>query len=153
MEAPPLETFLTEHTLLKGLPPRYATLLCECASDVRFDEGDIIFRHGDPADRFYLIQDGRVSLDISSHTGETLTIQTLEAGDVLGFSWLFPPYIWYFDARAMKVTRAFALPGTILRGKCEQDPRLGYELMKRFSAVLHARMQATRMQILDVYGP
>ncbi|MDH3719745.1 MAG: Crp/Fnr family transcriptional regulator, partial [Planctomycetota bacterium] len=72
---------------------------------------------------------------------------------VLGWSWLFPPYIWYFDARAMIRTRAVAVDGLCLRAKCDEDPKLGYELMKRFSAILNSRLQAARLQILDIYGP
>jgi hypothetical protein len=81
-----------------------------------------------------------------------VVIGTLEAGEVLGWSWLFAPYHWHFDARAVGVVRATAFDGACLRGKCDDDPRLGYELMRRFAAVMIDRLQWTRLQLLDVYG-
>ena len=82
-----------------------------------------------------------------------MTIQTLGPGEVLGWSWLFPPYRWYFDGRALKQTQALVLDAIRVREKCEEDPKLGYELMKRSSAIIHHRMQAARLQIIDLYGP
>lgn len=148
-----LEPYLAEHPLFRDLGSNIVTLLTECAFNVRFAEGERIFRHGDPAERCYLIRHGIVSLEIGSPTKGPLTIQTLGPGEVLGWSWLFPPYKWHFDARALEPTRAIALDGKCLRGKCDEDPKLGYELMKRFSAIMHARMQAARLQITDIYGP
>ncbi len=153
MKISTLEPYLAEHPMFRDLDPAYVKLLCECAGNVRFAKGEMVFRQGEPADRFYLLRDGMVSVEIKSSTQQPLTIQTLKGGEVLGWSWLFPPYTWYFDARALKSTRAIALDGKCLRGKCDEDPKLGYELMKRFSATLHAGMQAARMQIMDLYGP
>jgi CRP-like cAMP-binding protein len=76
----------------------------------------------------------------------------LAAGEVLGWSWLIPPYHWKFDARAIEQTRALALDGKCLRTKCEEDHDLGYELLKRFAQIMEERLQATRLQLLDVYG-
>lgn len=153
MKTGTLEPYLAEHPLFRDLPADYVTLLSECASNVRFADGDRLFRQGEPADRCYLIRHGIVSVEICSPTAGPVTIQTLGPGEVLGWSWLFPPYKWHLDARAKELTRAIALDGKCLRGKCDQDPKLGYELMKRFSALIHARMQAARLQILDIYGP
>ena len=153
MKTETLEPYLAEHSLFRGLSSDYVTLVSGCASNVRFAEGERIFRQGEPAERCYLIRHGMVSLEIRSPTTGPVTIQTLGPGEVLGWSWLFPPYKWHFDAQAKELTRAVALDGKCLRGKCDQDPKLGYELMKRLSALIHARMQATRLQILDIYGP
>lgn len=153
MRTTTLEPYLTEHPLFRELGAKDVGLLSACAFNVRFAEGERIFRQGQSADRCYLIRHGMVSLEIGASTTGSVTIQTLGPGEVLGWSWLFPPYKWHFDARAMDPTRAIALDGQCLRGKCDQDPRLGYELMKRFSAVIHAHMQAARLQILDIYGP
>jgi CRP/FNR family transcriptional regulator, cyclic AMP receptor protein len=81
-----------------------------------------------------------------------LTIQTLGVGEVLGWSWLFPPYRWLFDARTIELTRAIALDGKCLRAKCDEDHHLGYEMVKRFAQVIIERLQASRLQLLDVYG-
>lgn len=153
MEIRTLETFLEEHPLFRDLDERYAGLLAGCASKVRFCPRELIFRQGGPAEHFYLICDGRVSVELRSPHEGTLTIQTLGAGEVVGWSWLFPPYQWYFDARALDDTSAVRMDGACLRGKCDQDPALGYALMKRFSAIMHERMQAARLQLPDLYGP
>ena len=81
-----------------------------------------------------------------------ITVQTVREGDVLGWSWLFPPYRWHFGARTLQTTRALAFDGKCLRGKCENDHDLGYELFRRFSQVITERLEATRLQLLDLYG-
>ena len=153
MEPKTLEPYLVSQPLFQDLDQDYIRLLAQCASNVRFEPKQFIFRQGEPADRFYLIREGSVSLEIPSLHEGPLTIQTLGKGEVLGWSWLFPPYQWHFDARARQETRAIAMDGRCLRGKCDADPALGYDLMKRFSAIMHERMQAARLQIIDLYGP
>jgi CRP-like cAMP-binding protein len=119
---------------------------------VRFDEGKFLFRDGDDANTFYVIRAGRVAIEIFSPKRGPITVQTVREGEVLGWSWLFPPYKWHFDARALELTRAISLDGKCLRNKCEEDHDLGYELMKRFSEVMIQRLQATRLQVLDLYA-
>lgn len=147
-----LETILAEHPFFAGLDARYVQIIAGCASNVVFNEGQTIFREGEEADRFYLIREGRVALEVHAAGIGTLTIQTLDAGDILGWSWLVPPYRWHFDARAVEQTRAIALDGDCLRRKCEEDHDLGYELLKRFAEIITQRLQATRLQLLDVYS-
>lgn len=147
-----LEPLLTEHSFFRDLPPDYIRLLAGCAKNVRFETGQTIFREGEDADQFYLIRDGRVALEAFTPERGLAPILTLGAGDALGWSWLIPPYKWRFDARAIETTLAFALDGKCLREKCEEDPRLGYELLKRIAEVITERLQATRLQMLDVYG-
>lgn len=153
MKTETIEPYLAEHSLFRDLSPEYVTLVSGCASKVRFTAGERIFRQGEEADRCYLIRHGKVSVEICSPTNGPVTIQTLGPGEVLGWSWLFPPYRWHFDARATESSTAIALDGKCLRGKCDKDPKLGYDLMKRLSALIHARMQAARLQIMDIYGP
>jgi CRP-like cAMP-binding protein len=93
-----------------------------------------------------------VAIEVAAPGSRPITVETVGAGEVVGFSWLFEPYVWQFDARAVEPVTAIALDGVCLRGKCEEDPRLGYELMRRFAAVMTERLQATRLQLLDVYG-
>jgi len=147
-----LERILEEHPFFKGLERRYLQLLVGCASNVRFNAGQFIFREGEEANQFYLIRYGRVGLEIFSPNRGPITIQTLREGEVLGWSWLFPPYQWHFDARALELTRAIALDGECLRKKCEEDHNLGYELTKRFAQIIEQRLEFTRLQLLDVYG-
>jgi CRP-like cAMP-binding protein len=147
-----LETVLSEHPFFTGLEQRYLRIIVGCASNVVFEKGQVIFREGEEADRFYLIRQGRVALEVHAAGIGTITIQTLDAGDILGWSWLVPPYRWHFDARAVETTRAIALDGDCLRRKCEEDHDLGYELLKRFAEIITQRLQATRLQLLDVYS-
>jgi CRP-like cAMP-binding protein len=121
----------------------HVRLLTESAMVTQFEAETIIFHQGDIANRFYLIQHGRVNLETSSEGQKVLTLQTLGAGDVLGWSWLFAPYYWHFSARALEATEALFFYGTRLRESCELDPAFGYELMKRVAAVLMRRLQAS----------
>ena len=147
-----LERILSEHPFFKGLEEPYLQLLVGCASNVRFNAGEVVFREGEEANRFYLIRQGKVAVEMFAPSRGPIILQTLGEGEVLGWSWLVAPYRWRFDGRAVELTRAIALDGECLRGKCEEDHDLGYELMKRVSLVMEKLVQATRMQLADVYG-
>lgn len=147
-----LEPILAEHPFLKGLPPALLAELVGCAANVKFDTGAFVFRQGQEANNFYILRDGKVAVEVFAPQKGAITIDTLAAGDVLGWSWLIPPYHWHFDARAIEPTRAIALDGRCMRTKCESDHELGYELMKRFAQIIEQRLDATRWQLLDVYG-
>lgn len=160
-----LEPLLRGHKFFAGLDPAHLALLAGCASNEVFPAGSFLFREGEPAQTFYLIREGKVALEIaapgrggrtgvgaSGASAGALVIQTLGDGDVAGFSWLIEPHRWEFDGRAVERVRAVRMDGTCLRGKCEDDPRLGYELMRRFAGLTASRLQATRLQLLDVYG-
>jgi CRP-like cAMP-binding protein len=147
-----LEPLLRDHLLFEGLDPEHVSLLVGCATNVRFAPGEYLLREGDPAETCYLVRHGHVAIEVAAPTAGAITVQTVGEGEVVGFSWLFEPYRWQFDARAVEPTTAISLDGVCLRGKCEEDSRLGYELMRRFARVMVARLQATRLQLLDVYG-
>lgn len=146
-----LGPILNEHPFIKGLDQKHIDLITGCASNVRFDAGQIIFREGEEADQFYVIRQGKVALQIYTPTHGSIIIDTLTEGDILGWSWLIPPYEWRFDAVASELTRAIALDGKCLRTKCEADHDLGYELLKRFAAIVDERLESTRIRLLDVY--
>ncbi len=139
------------HPFLQGLSAGHLDRLSECAMHTQFMRGQLIFSEGDLAGRFYLIRDGRVALESRLKGGVVVPIQVLGAGDVLGWSWLFPPYYWHFDARAVEATRAIFFHGTRLRAECEADHDFGYELIKRLAAVAIGRMQAARQQVLALH--
>ena len=147
-----LESVLREHPFFRDLAPEHLRIIVGCASNVHFGRGATVFKEGQEANHFYLIRRGKIAIEVFVPGRGTLTLQTVAAGDVLGWSWLFPPYRWYFDARAVEETFAFSLDGKCLRGKCEDNHDLGYDLMKRFSLIIAERLQASRLQILDVYG-
>ena len=146
-----LELILAEHPFFKGLEPRYMKLITGCASNIRFDARTYIFREGEAAEQFYLIREGKVALETFAAERGSITIETVEAGEVLGWSWLFPPYQRHFSARVVEPIRAIALDGVCLRTKCEEDHDLGYQLVKRVAHIMMERLQATRLQLLDVY--
>ena len=147
-----LEPILAEHPFFRELARPDLHLLVGCASNVVFEAGSYIFREGGNADSFYLIRQGKVALETVTPERRSVIIQTVGEGEVLGWSWLVPPYHWSFDAQAVELTRAVALDGKCLRTKCDKHPRLGYELLKGFSCIMAERLQAARMQMLDVYG-
>jgi CRP/FNR family cyclic AMP-dependent transcriptional regulator len=147
-----LETLLAEHPFFKGLEPSYLSFIAGCGTNVTFQAGQYIFHEGDPADHFYIIRHGKVQREIFVPERGPLPIDTLAEGDVLGWSWLFPPYQRFSDARAMELTRAIALDGACLRDKCDEDHHLGYELMKRLAPLVTKRLQAAMLQLIDLYG-
>lgn len=147
-----LERILGEHPFFAGLDPAHGRLVTGCARNHRFDAGQYLCREGDPADEFFLIRHGRVALEIAAPGQAPIVFATLGEGEIVGTSWLLPPYRWLFDARAVELTRAIGIDAACLRNKCEADHDLGYDLMKRFLPILAQRLHATRLQILDVYG-
>jgi CRP/FNR family transcriptional regulator, cyclic AMP receptor protein len=148
----PFEPSVAHHPFFQGLEPATIRLICDCAKEACFAAGEVIFHQGDEANRFYLLEKGRVALEVFTPERGVVTIQTLGSGEVLGASWLFPPYLWTYEARASEPTRAIAFNAGCLRGACEEDHDLGYELMKRFAQLLVQRLTAARLQLLDVYA-
>jgi CRP/FNR family cyclic AMP-dependent transcriptional regulator len=147
-----LSTIIAGHRLFKDLAPRYLALLAEVAMFKEFPAGEVIFREGDPANRFYLILEGEVALESAPPDRAPVVLQTIGRDDVLGWSWLFPPYYWHFDARATVPTKAIFFYGTWLRENCERDRDFGYEMMKRMSAIMIERLQATRRKLAELQG-
>jgi CRP-like cAMP-binding protein len=147
-----IEGLLAEVPVFGGLGTRDLETVAGCGRNVRFEAGEQLFREGDAADTFYVVRHGSVALETFVPARGPMMIETIEAGEVIGWSWLFPPYRWHFDARALTQVRATAFDGACLRGKCDADPALGYALMSRFAQVLIERLQWTRLRLLDLYG-
>lgn len=147
-----LEAVLAGHPFFKGLSAEHLELVAGCGRNVHFAAGETIARQGDPADEFYLVRGGSVAVGSFVPPRGELVIETVEAGDVLGWSWLFPPYRAHFDARALTDVRATQFDGTCLRDKCTADPAFGYDIVNRFAQVLIERLKWTRVRLLDVYG-
>ena len=143
--------YLPEHPFFAGLDATTVELAAGCATNVHFRPGALLFREGDPADVFYVLRHGRVSLQMRTPT-EDVVLDTAHDGDVVGWSWLVAPYRWTFDARATEDTSAIAFDGACLRGKCESDPALGYAMLQRVVQVMSARLHSARVRLLDLYG-
>lgn len=147
-----LERIIAQHPFFAGMEEPYVNLLVGCAFNTRFKAGDYIFKEGTEANEFYLVRSGKVALEIIAPQHMPIVVETLSEGDILGWSWLLPPYTWRFNAHAVEETRAIALDGKCLRKKCEENHDLGYELLKRFAWIIAQRLEATRFQLLDVYA-
>ena len=140
------------HRFFAGLEPQTVAFIAGCTRNARFEAGRYLFRAGEPADEFFLIRHGRVSLEVPVPGRDVVAFQTAGEGDVVGVSWLVPPYRWLHDARAVDLVRAIGVDARCLRRKCDDDHDVGYAMMQRFVPVLVDRLQATRLQVLDVYG-
>jgi len=142
---------LPEHPFFAGLDERWIDLVAGCATNTHVSPGQHLFREGGPADTFFVIRHGRVAVETSTPTG-SVVLDTAHEGDVLGWSWLVPPFRWTFDARATEETSLITFDGACLRGKCEDDPELGYALLQRVVQVMSTRLQSARVRLLDLYG-
>lgn len=143
---------LHDHPIFCGLNDDTEQLIAECASLVVHQVGEFIYREEQPADRFYIIRHGRVALEVHSPGHDNIVVDMLTPGDVLGWSWLIPPYRSNFDARAVELTRLISFDAACLRGKMENDPALGYDMYKRMMPLVADRLAAARRQLLDLYG-
>jgi len=143
---------VSHHPLLSGLPGDGVDLVAGCAKNVVFAAGSFLLREGEAADSLYLVRRGKVNLEIHSPGRGPIVVETLGPGDVVGWSWLFPPYRWHLDARALEPVGAITVDAACLRGKADTDPAFGYEIMKRFATVMLGRLDASRLRLLDIYG-
>ena len=144
---------LSRDPFFEGLKPEYIALIAGCGQNVHYDAGAYLLREGEAAEKFFAIRGGSVAVETYVPSRGPVVLQTLGEGEILGWSWLFPPYVWQFDARAREEVRATAFDGACLRTKCDADPALGYDLMKRLARLISNRLEAARRQLLDVYGP
>jgi CRP-like cAMP-binding protein len=152
MEKENLTEILRQHPFLHNVADEHMQTIVGCASNVRFAEGAYLIREGEIANKFFLIRSGRVALEIDVSGRGGLRIQTVGPGEVLGWSWLISPYRWHFNGVAVMDTRVIALDAECLRNKCENDKHFGYEMLKRLAVVMEKRLEATRIQLLDLYG-
>jgi CRP/FNR family cyclic AMP-dependent transcriptional regulator len=148
-----IEDLLGTHPFTQGLDDEILRLIAGCATNVVFESGSYLFREGGNADRFFLLRHGTVALELFVPGEGARTFLTVKSGEMLGVTWLVPPYRWAYDARAVELTRAIAFDATCLRDKCEADHHVGYELMKRFVPALVERLHAAQLQMADIYGP
>src|SRR3989338_421271 len=128
-----IQMTLSEHPFFKGFSSSHIEFIAGCASNVNFKAGDVIFREGQKADKFYIVRHGKIVIEIFTAPRGTIKIQTIENGEALGWSWLIPPHHWRFDARAIEATSVLSFDGKCLREKCEKDHHLGYEFLKKIA--------------------
>ena len=143
---------LAAHPFLHGMSRDQLSTLARTASDVTFGARHRIFSDGGHATRFWLIQSGRVSLDLDIPGEGPVVLGTVGLGDLLGWSWLIPPFTWAFGAVAATEVEAFEFDAPTVRECCAADPGLGYELTRRMTHVLAKRLQATRLRLVARSG-
>ena len=145
------DQLMSDHPFFRDLKPEHATLLSGCASAARVEGGEFLFREGEVARAFYIVRHGSIAITSVTPQEGLVTIQTLGESEVLGWSWLLPPYRWHFGARALEPSVVVALDANCVRGKCDSDPEFGYQIMRRFAQVMASRLEATHIQLMNVY--
>ncbi len=153
MTNPPIEQYLSTHAFFAGLSPEFIGFLARCASEQQIEPGAVLFHQGERAHQFYLIRDGRITIEIPAITGPTLQVQSLGADQILGWSWLIPPYQWNFQARAEAHTALLVFDGDAVRARCEAESNFGYLLLKRFAALMAERLEVARQKLMDQWNP
>jgi CRP/FNR family transcriptional regulator, cyclic AMP receptor protein len=146
-----VDELLADVPVFRELPREHRDTVAGCARNAVYEAGRYLMREGEPADAFYVIREGAVALETFVPQRGAVTVQTLHEGDLLGWSWLFSPYRTAFDARVVETAHAIEFDGACLRGKCDSDPALGYDLLTLFAGVIVQRLQHTRMQLLNLY--
>ncbi|MFT5657516.1 MAG: CRP/FNR family cyclic AMP-dependent transcriptional regulator [Gammaproteobacteria bacterium] len=148
-----VEGYLSTQLFFTGIDAGFLKFLVNSSSELKIQKGDVLFRQGELADKFYFLRNGRMSIQIPAIMGPSLEIQELGGNQVLGWSWLIPPYSWNFQARAMEDTNLIEFDGSKILAHCEQDPKFGYELFKIFAALMSERLDAARQKMMDQWNP
>jgi CRP/FNR family cyclic AMP-dependent transcriptional regulator len=137
------------HPFVAGMSAHHLEMLARYATPKEFDTGEVIFRRGEPAHGFYLVESGRIALEGWVMEHGPIVTDIVHAGEPLGWSWLFPPYRWHFDARAVEPTTAIYFDGDILRRHYDEDVTLAHEISKRICEVMVHRLEATRRKLIE----
>jgi len=147
-----LPDLVARHPLFAGLPADLTVELAGCAQNIAFPSGALLLVEGEPAETLYLVRRGTVAIEVHAPGRGPIVIETIGPGDIVGWSWLIPPYRSQFDARATEPVGAISVDVGCLRTKSDADPAFGYALLQRVSARLVERLQKTRLRLLDLYG-
>ena len=145
--------YLTNHAFFADLDDEYIAFLADSAEEKQLREHEVLFSQGKNADRFYMLRSGSVAIEIPALVGPVLEVQLLGVDQVLGWSWLIPPYKWNFLARAKQESTVIEFDGSAIRDRCEADPKFGYELYKRFASLMSERLDAARQKLMDQWNP
>jgi len=145
--------YLSAHEFFSEFSDDVLKFLCECSSTREIKKGQILFRQGENADKFFVVRNGCVSIQMPAIMGPTLEIQTLGKDQVLGWSWLISPYQWNFQTKAEEDSELLQFDGTAILARCEQEPKFGYELLKKFAGLMSVRLNAARQKMMDEWNP
>ncbi|ESS73817.1 cyclic nucleotide-binding protein [Methyloglobulus morosus KoM1] len=145
--------YLSAHEFFSGLSEETLKYLCEYSSEFAIKKGQILFQQGENADKFYVVRNGRIAIQMPAIIGPSLEIQTLGKDQVLGWSWLISPYKWNFQAMPEEDSELLMFDGTTILARCEKEPKFGYELLKKFAALMSVRLDAARQKMMDEWNP
>jgi len=145
--------YLSAHEFFSEFSDDSLKFLCECSSTREIKKGQILFLQGEHADKFYVVRSGRIFLQMPAIMGPTLEIQTVDEDQVLGWSWLISPYKWNFQTKAEEDSELLQFDGVAILARCEQDPKFGYELLKKFAGLMSVRLNAARQKMMDEWNP
>jgi CRP/FNR family cyclic AMP-dependent transcriptional regulator len=148
-----IEDYLSTHAFFSGLDASFIKFLSNSASELHIKKGGVLFKQGEHADKFYLLRSGQVSVQVPALVGPTLEVQNLGEDQVLGWSWLIPPYRWNFMARAVEDSDLLEFDGSAILARCVEDPKFGYELFKCFATLMSERLNAARQKMMDQWDP
>ena len=148
-----IDDYLSTHAFFSGMDESFLEFLTDCATELALKKGDVLFRQGKLADKFYLLREGQISIQVPALVGPSLEIQHLGNDQLLGWSWLIPPYRWNFLARAETDCKLLEFDGLPILARYEGDPQFGYELFKRFAALMSERLDAARQRMMDQWNP
>jgi CRP-like cAMP-binding protein len=144
---------LSGNMFFAGMMPEYLAFLAGTAQPRRCKAGDVLFRQGEHADRFFLVQSGEITVEVPAIMGPALQLQKLSNGKLLGWSWLIAPYRWDFQARAVTDAEVIEFDGPAILARCEADNAFGYELFKRFTGLMSERLSSARRKMMDQWDP
>lgn len=153
MNSQTIQNYLKSHHFFSGLDETEMKLLSDSAQMVNIAEGDVLFRQGERAEKFYVICDGLIKVQIPAIMGPVLEIQSVGKDQLLGWSWLIPPYRWNFLAAAEKDSELIEFDGAAILQHCENDPKFGYKLLKHFTALMSERLDAARQRMMKEWNP
>jgi CRP-like cAMP-binding protein len=140
---------LKDNSIFSALDPEELEFLAGAATTEQMEPGHVVFRLGERARHFYLILSGEIAIEIPAIEGPTLFLQHLKPGQVLGWSWLIPPYQWSFMARTEQPAEVIRFDGATVLERCESDPSFGYHLLRAFSAMMSERLGHARRRIME----
>ncbi|MEA5445688.1 Crp/Fnr family transcriptional regulator [Gammaproteobacteria bacterium AB-CW1] len=144
---------LLDKAFFKGMDEADLKFLAENASSRNLKEDEVLFRHGNRADSFFLVTGGRISLEVAAIEGPPLELQNVGEGAIIGWSWLIPPYRWHFQARAEEDSSVIRFDGDVIFERCEKDPDFGYEMLKRFAGLMSERVSSAREKMMQEWNP
>ena len=148
-----ISNYLSGHPFFSGLDEKSIEFLSASAITRKIEGRQVLFRQGTRSDKFYLLRSGRVSVEVPALVGPVLQIQNLGEDEILGWSWLIPPYQWHFQARVEENSEIIEFDGSVILERCERDPKFGYELFKRFAGLMSERLDAARQKMIDEWNP